>query len=330
MSSLIKTKHAFSASNSSPAESLSPDDILLKWAELKTTNHHLHIPSAAALLKQPEAALIAARIGWGACALKPDIAGLLGAAPRLRRTLLAASNPIGVSLLIGQIDEVESTGDCLMLKGAHVQSRVSQSAARHAYYFEESDEMHGNSRSIVFFDAAGADVLKFHIFHKSALSESKDYIFSFKAEDQRREFAAAASQRPINAYDPAADSARADGDGLTVDVNANPQEVCASILQQVESYASMLQLEMITPYVRQTYYGPGVHSRADRQMIHLHGQTCRMHLRPAAVDRVQVHAAGNVVRALILLGKGRRLLVIRPHEPDAAWSSSLTAAGVRL
>jgi hypothetical protein len=242
---------------------------------------------------------------------------------------MAASNSLGVSLLIGQINDVDVADDALTLRGEHAQTTISRSAVSHAFYFEESDEMHGNSKSLVFFDGAGRDVFKFHVFHKSALALEQERIFSFRLKEQARTFSPANVERPANSYNPYSDSRVHDGLAILQPLAVPPGVFFEGILKRLSSYEGSLQFETTTPYVRQSYFGRGVPVRVNGKRIHLHDQTCRMHMQPSAIDRVDALVDDANLVGLVFSHQDQRLFVIRVGSGDEILTESLASEGWR-
>ena len=276
---------------------LDPDRLLSDWKVLAARHHHLHAPEAAKLMDVPEAALTAARIGTGATRLKADMAAILAPLPEWGRVLCAGSNACGVHMPLGRTD-IGRHGDALLLTAAHMRAMIDHGAVQDAYLFVNSDENHGNSRSLQFFDSAGNTVLKVFIFHKTRFEEAERYLLTLKSPDQSRmispEFPAA------SCFDAEAASIADDPDvaPLTGDIRA--------MLSAELSKAQPTEIEQVGDHTRLLWTGTPESPRFDETMFHFHQADLRAHLRYAPIISMARTASG----ALSLNGEEGRLLKI--------------------
>ena len=277
-----------------------PKALRTAWRGLLRTHHHLHVPDAARMLGVPEVALIASRIGDGAVRLTPDIAEVLAPVSEWGRVLCAFSNPCGVHMPLGAISVAMGRGGVFCLRGEHMQAEIDRRAIADAYLFADHDDSHGNTRSIQFFDAAGAPVLKIFVFHKSKFEAAERHFAALTAEDQSRTVPTAAPGK--QQFDANAASLAADP---VVDLvkEGSIRHLLAERLEAGGAFA----IEMVGGSARVTWRGALSGVRMDERMLHLHERDLRSHLRYEPMLRAVRTRAG----ALSIEGEqGRRLLRI--------------------
>lgn len=280
---------------------LDPDRLLTDWKVLAARHHHLHAPEAAKLMDVPEAALTAARIGTGATRLKADMVEILAPLAEWGRVLCAGSNACGVHMPLGKT-EVRHDGDALVLSAGHMRAMIDHAAIEDAYLFVNSDENHGNSRSLQFFDSAGNTVLKVFIFHKTRFEEAERYLLDLKSSDQSRR---------ITPKLPAASRF----DAETASIADDPDESALtgevrSVLSAELSEAQPTEIEQVGDHTRLAWTGIPENPRFDETMFHFHQANLRAHLRYAPITSMARTASG----ALSLNGEEGRLLRIARKE----------------
>lgn len=281
-----------------------PDDLLAAWRHLLRTHHHLHAPEAARMLGVPEAALTASRIGSGAVRLIPDVAAVLAPASAWGRVLCAVSNPCGVHMPLGEV-AAEANGDGVVcLQGAHMRAEIDAGAAADAYLFVDWDESHGNTRSVQFYDAAGAAILKLFIFHKTKFDAAEGHFAGLKAGNQSRRpsFGLPAASR----FDARAASLAEDPVAALLDATDVKPLLAALLGAALPAEGGSFAIEMVGDHARVVWRGLLSGARLDKEMLHLHESDLRSHLRYAPLLR----AARTRSDALALDGEDGRLLRI--------------------
>lgn len=275
------------------------DPVRLKsdWETLLASRHHLHAPEAARLLDVPEAALVASRIGSGATRLVPDLKQVLAPVSEWGRVLCAFSNACGVHMPLGAV-EASSANGALRLSGEHMDAEIDASAVKDAYLFIDSDESHGNTRSVQFFDEAGDSVMKVFIFHKTRFLESERHFERLAHADQ---------SLTVNPGLPGPGDFDAEAASTTQDPDGQPltgevREEIASLLRA----PGQIELELVGDHARVTWRGAISGARIDDAMFHLHEPDVRSHLRYAPVTGLAQARSG----ALVLSGDEGRLLRI--------------------
>ena len=274
-----------------------PDRLLADWESLLASRHHLHPPEAARVLDVPESALVAARIGRGATRLDSNIDRLLRPISDWGRVLCAFSNASGVHMPLGEVS-ASSDGDALRLSGDHMNAEVDRAAITDAYLFVDTDESHGNTRSVQFFNAAGRAVLKVFIFHKSKFEAAERGFVSCASPNQIRTVATGIPQ--IDAFDAEAASVADDPDQQIV-AGVTKTEIAKRL-----AAPGAIMMELVGDHARVTWRGLIQGARMDDAMFHLHETDIRSHLRYAAMTELALSENG----ALIIKGAESRLLRI--------------------
>ena len=278
-----------------------PDTLLAAWGRLLETHAHLHAPDAARMLAVPDSALAAARIGSGAVRLKPDIGALLAPISKWGRVLCAFSNACGVHMPLGAVTAESGEGGAFRLRGEHMRAEIDAGAVADAYLFVDRDDSHGNTRSVQFYNAAGAPILKVFIFHKTLFEAAERHLTEFKADDQ---------SRTVRTAKPAAGEFDARAASLAEDPLAAP-------LEGIDTRAILADLfgmdtgggftvEAVGDHARAVWQGALSGVRMDERMFHLHETDIRSHLRYAPLCRAAKTKAG----AVALDGADGRLLRI--------------------
>lgn len=278
-----------------------PDALLAAWGRLLETHAHLHAPDAARMLAVPDSALAAARIGSGAVRLKPDIGALLAPVSEWGRVLCAFSNACGVHMPLGTVAAEPGEGDVLRLRGTHMRADIDAAAVADAYLFVDRDGSHGNTRSVQFYNAAGAPILKVFIFHKTLFEAAERHLAGVKADDQ---------SRTVQTAIPAADGFDSRAASLAEDPLAAPLEemdIRATLADLFGPHAGGgFTVEAVGDHARAVWQGVLSGVRMDDRMFHLHEADIRSHLRYAPLRR----AAKTVGGAVALDGEDGRLLRI--------------------
>jgi len=240
-----------------------PDTTLAAWRELLATGVHLHPPEIARQIGVSEAALVASRIGTGATRLLPDIARCLTPIDEWGRVLCAFSTYCGVHMPLGQV--TAETGDTarVILRGDHMIAEVNSAAIAEAILFVDTDENHGNTRSIQFFDGQGATVLKVFIFHKTAFAKAAALFNALKHADQSR-------------VSVPAEAATSEGQAVWT---GRPSEDTQTALEAALPANAPVRIRAEGPHAHVTWIGALKGPRFGRGMMHLHEQTLRSHLR---------------------------------------------------
>ncbi|MFZ4071772.1 MAG: ChuX/HutX family heme-like substrate-binding protein [Caulobacterales bacterium] len=282
-----------------------PDALLAAWRDLMAKHHHLHNPQAAMILGVPEAALIAARVGDGAMALQPDVGALLATASQWRRVLIAVRSAAGVWLGFDHIDGFEAR-DWITLQGqSFITAKLRADAVAHAFWFEDEDDMHGRTQSLQLFDAAGRDVAKVLILHKSAAEEARARFQTLALPHQNR---ALTLTSPGAAARPAPSQA---------------SHALFAFMRALDRFPDDLIFENGHADAAGTYRGPIESTSYDEMTAHAYAMSLKLHLRPMGVQTARI-AADEAVFGV----EGEHALRIAPRAPSAAWSRIVEAQAV--
>ncbi len=268
------------------------------WEALVQSHDHLHAPEAAILLDVPEAALTASRIGTGATRLKPDVAALLSPISDWGRVLCAFSNACGVHMPLGRVEAASEAG-LLHLTSSEMTAVIDEAAVTDAYLFIDSDESHGNTRSVQFFNAAGQTILKVFIFHKTRFQQAEHHLMRMKSANQSLSFA----------LHPPADSTFC---ATQLSESDRPSDVKTPVsaksgISDLLGAAGRISLELIGDHARVAWQGDISGARIDEHMFHLHEPNIRAHLRFAPATETYLSEDG----VLMMTGDNRRLLCVK-------------------
>lgn len=263
-----------------------PDEILEGWEELVRTQAHIHAPEVASRLGIAEAALVASRIGTGATRLSPDIRGILAPIDQCGRVLCAFSNECGVHMPLGLVRTTVSNGR-LFLTGDHMAAHVDMDAVKDAYLFVDQDESHGNTRSIQFFDAYGAPIVKIFIFHKAKFAAYQPYLDTFASPNQSREVSVSAEKSR---------GSSGDGEGHRHSKPSGPEvAVCPKeTFPELLNEGGQFEIGMISRHAVCRWHGQLSGIRTDDNMLHLHEADIRSHLRFAAMEAAEQSPEGDL------------------------------------
>ena len=293
----LETQGIAERSESGFARLAAPDRLLEDWQALLAKNQHTHPPEAARLLDVPESALIASRIGSGAVRLVPNMVALLAPIAKWGRVLCAFSNACGVHMPLGEV-EIREEDDVLILQGDHMRADIDKQAICDAYLFVDTDESHGNTRSLQLFDATGAPILKVFIFHKGLFQDAERHFLNHSADSQS---CLIQTSMPMQSrFDPERLSLENDPD--IGPVGGGVRELVAQELGNPGQY----EVELIGEYARVVWQGQLGGARLDEMMFHLHESDIRSHLRFSAITSLNEARSG----AITFSGKAGRVLRI--------------------
>ena len=299
MNSSSSHGEANTASNSTAAAArmADPDRLLADWRSLLHEQHHLHPPEAARMLGVSEEALVACRINSGATRLQGPVDRLLKPIARWGRVLCAFSNDCGVHMPIATVNAVVDD-ELLQLEGEQLRAAVDPTIIARAYLFIDRDDSHGNTRSLQFFDAAGASVFKVFMFHKSRFSAAEQHLLGFAAAGQERH--TQPGQLRPGGFSARALSLREDPDEESLGTHVKA-EVAALL-----STPGPAEIELVGESIRVCWQGNVKGAGIDETMFHIHELDLRSHLRYAPVTGLARSRQG----ALVLNGRQGRLLRI--------------------
>lgn len=272
-----------------------PDALRRAWADLLTQHHHLHGPEAAALLGVPEAALLAARIGFGATALAPDLAPLLASAGQWGKVLLAARNQLGVALFIMDDPEVTVTPQEVALQTDLHQARVALEGVDRCYLFEERDG-HGHTFSLNWFDAYGQVIGRLFLMSKSGRELALPGLQARALARQERVWAP--GQQPLPDVKVWADSSAHAEHPLMADGPLVRAWAESAVLACAPTPRMTVALQGRGLAAR--YQGPLGKSLRTPGAVHASDAACKLHLRMAACSRLLRHDQADGGAALVL------------------------------
>lgn len=167
----------------SPEESAAlladPPRLYARWRALLAEHHHLHGPEAAALLRVPEAALLASATGRGNQPLAGALTDILAPVAGWGRVLLAARNALGVHLNVMAQACVEAAPGGLQLSGEQHEIRLATRGIARIDLFEENDA-HGRTLSLNWFDAAGHAIGRLFLMSKEGREVAVPHLAGFE------------------------------------------------------------------------------------------------------------------------------------------------------
>jgi putative heme iron utilization protein len=233
---------------------------------------HIHPPELARLLNVPEAALVASAIGAGATRLQVEPAKILAGISDWGSVLCVFGSECGSFMPLGLINSIDFQSDGFWLKADHLSAQIETSAISDVYLLIEQDDMHGNTRSLQFFDGAGDPVLKVYIFHKTKFKAAQVTFDALTSDDQSRAFSPA--DLPSSTFDPQALSKQSDSDTESLAI-LNSKEILGTFLEP----GARFEIECLTRFARALWCGNLNKIRMDENMVHLHEEDIRAHLR---------------------------------------------------
>ena len=289
------------------------DSLRQDWDRLKASRPHLHNPEAARILGVPEAALVASRLGSGAIRLPANPLEILAPIAEWRRVLVAVSNSLGVSLALGQVEDVGQYGDAIRLSGQHLHTEFSAASVANAYWFVEVDENHGRTRSLQFSDAAGQDIAKVFLFHKTAAAAAERRFRELAEPVEQAAFRPAAMPHSVGLFTPDRDLP-----GI-VDRLATPgPQAFRAVFEQLGALQAAVCVDTFAARASQRFRGRVTHARMDEVMVHLHEPDIRMHLRPNVLQGAQARRLDDRLVAVEFTdADGLSLRLSSPDNPQA-------------
>lgn len=286
-----------------------PQALRQDWEILKASRPHLHNPEAARLLGVPEAALIASRLGAGAIRLPAAPLEILTPISEWRRVLVAVHNALGVSLALGQVDDVRQIDDAVRLTGEHLHTEFSATAVANVFWFVEVDENHGRTRSLQFSDAAGQDVIKVFLFHKTAAAAAERRFKALAEGIEQAAFKPVAAPDPARLFMPDRELP-----GVVERLATQGPQAFRKVFERLGALKAAVCIDTFAPRASQRFRGRVTHARMDEVMVHLHEPDIRMHLRPNVLQGVQVRRLDDRPVAVEFTDAGG--LSLRLSAPD--------------
>ena len=308
------------------ASTLRADPAALRdaWRTLRAQHPHLHGPEAAARLGVPEAALVASRIGDGACALDTDLAALLSGCAGWGKLLFAARNAMGVAIIILDDATEQPAPGRLSLRTSAVEAVIDTQAAASAFLFEDRDA-HGHTVSVNWFDAHGDVLGRLFLMAKSGRARALPHL-----------------QRFVRQTCDARGSAPDGGSVATLHLPHPPRRVQAISDPTPEVLAERVVLGCATmPRWRVALCGPGAAVRYDGPLgrpmhtppaVHATDALCKLHLRMAAARSAWWCAADDGAPGIEWAdGEGGTLSFTPRADSDATaqWAAALNDGGTR-
>ncbi|MDO6558498.1 ChuX/HutX family heme-like substrate-binding protein [Paraglaciecola chathamensis] len=262
-----------------------PDALHEAIAALTSANPHMHPPQIALHLGVPEASLAACAISGepqsGAMRLKPKVNEILSTINGWGSVLCVFANEGGVFMPLGNVVLTDVTDTHLALKGEHLTAQIASQAISDVYLVIQQDKMHGNTRSLQFFDENGAMVLKVFIFHKVKFREAQKIFLALRSEDQRRTFIPFATQNQGECASNHIDSFR----GGSVEAVSGFDKSHAAELSRDETVDDAFKegenavINWHSQFAHARWSGSFDKLTSDENMLHIHSKTLRAHLR---------------------------------------------------
>ena len=299
-----------------------PLKLRMDWDELRAARAHLHNPEAARILGVPEAALVASRLGAGAIRLPADPLQILSPISEWRRVLVAVHNALGVSLALGQVEDVAQVGDVIRLRGSHLDTSFSAASVANAFWFVEVDDNHGRTRSLQFSDAGGGDIIKVFLFHKTAAAAAERRFKALAETVAQTAFSPAAMPDPAGLYTPDRDQP-----GRIELLAASAPLAFQTALSRMGELNAPVHIDTFALRAAQSFRGRVTHARTDEVMAHLHEPDIRMHLRPGVLRAVQVRRLEGRIAALEFTdpsGLSLRLSSPQHAQVFSEWAQTVT------
>lgn len=131
-----------------------------------------------------EGELVAAYVGTGAVALRPDVEAFLLRAPTLGEVMALTRNESAVHEKIGPFEEVKFNPHASLVLGDEIDLRIFPRHWVHAFAVEKTDKEGAVRRSIQFFDQAGDAVFKLHARPATNLEAWAHLVEALRAEAQ--------------------------------------------------------------------------------------------------------------------------------------------------
>lgn len=274
-----------------------PAELKAQWEALLASHAHLHPPEAAKMLGVPETALVACRIGTGSTRLKPELASILAPIGQWGRVLCAFSNDAGVHMPLGEV-EASLVDGTVRLKGALMEAHIDAASVADAYVFIDSDDSHGNTKSVQFFNAAGGAILKVFVFHKTHFRQAQEHFATLAHPDQR--LTVAPQTTGSSETDPKVSAHEQEPTEALTD-DQTRAEIAALLAKP-----GLATIELIGPSAQVKWSGQIGGARMDKAMFHIHETDLRSHLRYGPITGLKRSNSGT----LILSGEAGELLRI--------------------
>lgn len=271
------------------------------------------------MLGVSEAALIASRLGTGACALEPDVDRLLAPIADWGRTLVAVTNSAVVSLAFYEAPTISAAGSDWVLTGADGSVRIARTQVRHAYFFEDRD-VHGNTHSVQLFDADGGAVAKVFIFAKSRLHGVRNHVQKVALMEQSPSALPVQARRARPAAPPPAPSITRSPDGSAPE----PAVRFTRLFLALPQLAVPVEIAVSGCGAHQVSRGPVSSVEQAAGGVHVSETRLKLHMFPtrlaSATNASDALQAGGEVRFNAVDG-GR--LQIRPLAAGSDWFAML-------
>ncbi|WP_421762482.1 hemin-degrading factor [Devosia sp.] len=131
-----------------------------------------------------EAELVAAYVGEGVVALRPDVATLLAGAAALGEVLALTRNESAVHEKIGPFEKTNFGEAASIALGKQIDLRIFPKAWASGFAVEKADKEGATKRSLQFFDGAGDAVFKIHLRPASNLEAYDQLVAQLRTEEQ--------------------------------------------------------------------------------------------------------------------------------------------------
>lgn len=313
--------------NPSPSPAALLDDpIALRdaWQALRARHPHLHGPEAAARLGVPEAALVASRIGDGACALDTDLAALLLGCEDWGKLLFAARNAMGVCITILDDATVGHAPGRVALRTSAVEAVIDTQAAASVFLFEDRDA-HGHTVSLNWFDARGDVLGRLFLMAKSGRARALPQLQRFvrHAADARWR----AQDGPPVAVMPLPSSLRR----VAAIAHPAPDLIAERVVLGCAALPRW-KVSMCGPGAAVRYEGPLGRPMHTPPAVHATDALCKLHLRMAAARSAWRCATDDGAPGIAWSdGDGGTLAFVPMADADvtARWAAALTDGGDR-
>jgi len=290
--------------------SRNPDALRQAIQDVKANNAHIHPPQIALQLGVPEACLVACEIEQDEGAqtvyrLRNDVVNLLSPITQWGRLLIVFSNASGVFMPLKTVEKCEVADSRLCFHSEDFSAFIDYSVITDGYFVCLDDGVHGETRSLQFFDRFGAPVVKFYLFNQEKLSDAKRHFLTFKNVNQWRtaEFIS--------------DGSAEHNLGLNHALSHSHNEATSSIPPETHDDLSTLieagslgQFEFFTSHAFSKWSGKMNKVSYDNGRLHIHSSSLRAHLRLSVIDTLE-QGEGDTITAY---SKQRKLLTFNQTE----------------
>lgn len=193
MTEPIETTPAPQPHTGASPRTMAPETTFARWMEARASGAGLHALELARELGVSEVELLASALGRGEPAngprvvrLRCDAQELLPRLPGIGLVKTVTRNEHAVIEVTGTYDNVELFGDHMAQSVSSIDLRIFQRRFRHAFLVEDSTRR-GPSRSLQFFDDAGAAIHKLFLRPASDHAAFDALVEAFRSPDQRAE-----------------------------------------------------------------------------------------------------------------------------------------------